>query len=113
MSKLESIQLITGVTILAEVTKNEDTYTLKNPIRPIILDGRIVYSRLNPYSDEKVVDIHKSHVIYSMPMHTAYIDVYMDAVEKTEQQLRQVLEALQENVGEPDKIIMDVQGGLQ
>lgn len=90
MDNLVTIQLISGVTILCDAVfeSSNSTWLVSNPIRPVVLDGRIVYTRMNPYSDSTEVYIKDSHVISVMPLHTAYIDVYNEAVRQTEEQLQ-------------------------
>lgn len=102
--KLYTIQLVTGVTILceAELHPNGKSYTVYNPIRPVIMDGRVVYTRMNPYSDSTETQISiKNMVSNPMPLHTAYINIYYEAVRQTEEQLKRALEAITESTQIP------------
>lgn len=92
MNNLVTIQLISGVTILCDAKLNDTTWEISNPIRPVVLEGRVVYTRMNPYSDSTETTIKDSHVITVMPLHTAYIDVYNEAVRQTEEQLRKTIQ---------------------
>lgn len=111
--QLLTMQLITGVIILCEATESTTYYDVFNPIRPVILDGRVAYTRMNPYSDSTETVIKKDHIISVQPLHVAYIDVFNEAVRQTEEQLKQSIQLTTQSEESSDKIVMEAQGTIQ
>lgn len=102
-----SMQLISGVTLLAQIEKELDDvgyYVVHYPLKPVLVEESVVLASLNPFSDDFVFRIHPTHVLTIGSMHFSYIDLYNNSVKRIDEQIKQEYNALLEPVDEEDKI---------
>ena len=78
MSKVEIVRLSTGEEIVAKVTENEDSYTLKNPAI-LIPAGRdqLAFGQWLPYADiEDGIEINKKYIVFVVEPMTELANQY-------------------------------------
>jgi len=78
MSETQIVRLSTGEEIVAKVTENDDSYTLKNPAI-LIPAGRdqLAFGQWLPYADiENGIEINKKYVVFVIPPMTELVNQY-------------------------------------
>tara|TARA_R110000824_G_scaffold54673_1_gene150950 strand:- start:165 stop:476 length:312 start_codon:yes stop_codon:yes gene_type:complete len=78
MSETQIVRLSTGEEIVAKVTENEDSYTLKRPAI-LIPAGRdqLAFGQWLPYADiENGIEISKKYVVFIIPPMTELANQY-------------------------------------
>ena len=78
MSKVEIVRLSTGEEIVAKVTENEDSYTLKSPAI-LIPAGRdqLAFGQWLPYADiADGIEINKKYVVFVVEPMTELANQY-------------------------------------
>lgn len=62
---IKVVKLINDEDIIAEVTENDDTIELKNPIRIVITDRGAAMIPMNPFVKDKTITLKSSFVLYT------------------------------------------------